>query len=127
MRFLLGRLTVGDYSVMAFLLMAALAVWLLTRGSEGTTVVAEQQGRIVFTAPLHSRCRVSLPGPVGPTELLVEAGQVRISQSSCPHHLCQRQGAIARNGEALVCLPNNLLVRISGPPSSVTDYDFLSH
>ena len=113
--------------MMAFLLVAALAVWLLAGGSVGATVIAEQQGRVVFTAPLHSRCRISLPGPVGPTELLVEAGQVRISQSSCPHHLCQRQGAIAKNGEALVCLPNNLLVRIVGPPSSVTDYDFLSH
>jgi hypothetical protein len=113
--------------MMAFLLLAALVVWCLGRGSEGATVIAEQQGRIVFTAPLHSRYRVSLPGPVGATELLVEAGQVRISQSPCPQHLCQRQGAIAKKGEALVCLPNSLLVRISGPPSSLTDYDFLSH
>ncbi len=126
MNHVLGRLTAGDCCIIAILLVAAVAAWLLARGSKGATVIAEQEERVIFTAPLHSRCRVLLPGPEGATELQVAEGQAWISQSSCPQHLCQHQGAIAKNGEALVCLPNRLLIRIVGPPSPVTDYDFLS-
>lgn len=126
MNCVLGRLTAGDCCIIAILLVAAVAAWLLARGSAGATVIAEQEGRVVFTAPLHSSCRVSLPGPEGATELQVAQGLVWISQSSCPHHFCQRQGTIAKKGEALVCLPNRLLIRIVGPASPVTDYDFLS-
>jgi hypothetical protein len=127
MNSVLGRITVGDGCIMVLLLVAALAAWLLARGSAGATVIVEQEGRVVFTAPLHSDCRGSLPGPEGPTVLLVEEGAVRVGQSSCPNHFCQRQGAISKSGEAVVCLPNRLLVRIVGPPSTMTDYDFLTH
>lgn len=126
MKYLSGRLTAGDCCLMAVLLLAALIAWPLACGSAGARVIAEQQGRVVFTAPLHTRRQVSLQGPAGLTVLLVDGGRVRVLQSSCPQHLCQRQGAISRQGETLVCLPNRLLVRITGSSSSEKNYDFLS-
>lgn len=120
------RLTVWDGGLMGILLLAALVAWPLMRGPEGARVIVERDGRVLFSAPLDTHRRVSLDGPYGPTVVLVEQGQVRIESSSCPRHLCQRQGSIQRQGQMLVCLPNRLLVRICGPATDANDYDFLS-
>jgi hypothetical protein len=111
---------------MLMLLAFAVCAWLLMRAPEGGRVIVERDGQVLFSAPLDMPRRVRLEGPVGPTVLSIEEGRVRIVASSCPQHFCQRQGAIARAGETLVCLPNRLLVRISGAPDAGKDYDFLS-
>jgi hypothetical protein len=126
-KFMAGRLSAGDVCVMLILLVAAACAWLMMRAPEGVRVVAERDGRVLFSAPLNVRREASLEGPLGPTVLLIEHGSVRIIASSCPQHFCQKQGAIARCGETLVCLPNRLVVRISGPSDADKTYDFLSH
>jgi hypothetical protein len=42
------------------------------------------------------------------------SGQVRIEESSCPDKVCVKTGWISRPGQAIVCLPHRIVVRIEG-------------
>jgi hypothetical protein len=63
---------------------------------------------------LGENTRATAAGPLGETEIIVENGAVRIGKSPCPHHYCQRMGSINRKGEILVCVPNRIVVSITG-------------
>ena len=53
-------------------------------------------------------------GPLGTTRIEIRGGQVRVLSSPCPLKLCQRAGWIGSAGEMIVCLPNEVVVRMPG-------------
>jgi hypothetical protein len=120
-------MTLLDRGILVVLLLLCLAAWWpALRAPTGRTVIIERDGKALFRAPLNAERSVRLAGPLGPTVVEIRGGRVWISASSCPLHLCQRQGAIARRGELLVCVPNRLLVRIAGQADPSDAYDLLS-
>jgi len=123
-----ARMLPGDRVVVLSLLLVAAGLILLQLGrAPGRTVVAEVDGKVVFTAPLASDRQVSLPGPLGTTELQIAQGQARIIASPCPNKVCIHMGAISDRGELLACVPNRLLVRIEGGDDhEESSYDLLS-
>jgi hypothetical protein len=44
----------------------------------------------------------------------IKGGKVRVGESDCPSKTCVARGEISSAGETIVCLPNDLVVRISG-------------
>ena len=50
----------------------------------------------------------------GTNTLVIENGQVYISDASCPDKVCIYQGKISRPGEMIVCLPNLMIAKIVG-------------
>lgn len=44
--------------------------------------------------------------------LVIENGQVRMTDSDCPDQICVRQGGISAG--SLICLPNRVVVRVIG-------------
>ncbi|MFA9422145.1 MAG: NusG domain II-containing protein [Sedimentibacter sp.] len=42
----------------------------------------------------------------------IENGEIWITDASCPDKICINQGKISKNGEIIVCLPNELLIKI---------------
>jgi hypothetical protein len=51
--------------------------------------------------------------PLGQIIVSVEQGKIRVAQSHCPLHLCVKQGAINKQGEIIVCLPNRFMIVVS--------------
>lgn len=58
----------------------------------------------------------------GYNEIHIENGQVWIHEASCPDQICLSQGKISRDGEIIVCLPNQLMVKIEGGEEDDTDF-----
>ena len=44
----------------------------------------------------------------------VEPGRIRVTEASCPDQVCVRQGWIDSAGIPVVCLPNGLVIEITG-------------
>ncbi|HIX29976.1 MAG TPA: NusG domain II-containing protein [Candidatus Blautia stercoravium] len=42
----------------------------------------------------------------------IKDGKVKMTEASCPDHVCIRQGAIDAPGETVVCLPNKVVLEI---------------
>ena len=51
--------------------------------------------------------------------VLVEPGRICISEASCPDQICVHQGWISDGSEPIVCLPNQIIIQITGGGSQV--------
>ena len=49
----------------------------------------------------------------------VEPGRICISEASCPDQICVHQGSIIDGSEPIVCLPNQVIIQITGGGSQV--------
>ena len=46
--------------------------------------------------------------------ILVEPGRIRVLEADCPDQICVHQGFISDGTEPIVCLPNKLIIQITG-------------
>ena len=122
------RMTPLDRLLVAVLLAAVAASFVVVgRLPAGARVVAEQDGRIVFTAPLSEARSVRLAGPLGDTRVEIADGRACVTESPCPHKVCMGMGQVSRRGELLACVPNRLVIRIEGGrEEGEPAYDLLS-
>ncbi len=58
-----------------------------------------------------------LPGVI----FTVEDGSVRISENDCADLTCVRTGAISRSGQAIICLPKKIAVKIESAENNDVD------
>jgi hypothetical protein len=119
------RLLFGDVVVLTFF--SALAVALVAGvsgariGARSVGAEVEVEGRKVLTVPLGETGVREVTGPLGVTRIEFLDGQVRIISSPCPLKICQRAGWIGAAGEMIVCLPNEVVVRLPGGPARDLD------
>ena len=102
-----------DIIVIAAILILSLSVILiisLTR-KDGATVTVTVDGVTVAEYPLAEDGVYTLNG--GSNILTIENGTARMSDSSCPDHICENKGKIKYVGQTIVCLPNKLTVTVT--------------
>ncbi|MCD8384007.1 MAG: NusG domain II-containing protein [Clostridiales bacterium] len=91
---------------------------LLTRmysQSDDLTVTIRQNSQVLATLPLDEDTTYAVQGEDGVANLVViEDGSVYIEEASCPDKLCVKQGKIRYAGDSLICLPNRVVVEITG-------------
>lgn len=72
-------------------------------------------GTAVKTLDLSQDTELTVEGWNGGTNhIIIQNGTVCVTEASCPDKVCVHQGKISRTGEALVCLPNRMIARITG-------------
>ena len=114
--------------VAAALALAALAmgtaVAVATPGQAAREIqlVVEIAGQEVAVVPLTPGVRTRLPVALPRARAIIEvsggrARILRLPARACPRHICSHRGWIVAPGEALVCLPNRLVVRIEPAPA----------
>ncbi len=60
---------------------------------------------------LDTDCEIDVNGT---NRLVIENGTIRMEEADCPHKSCVARGAISRQGQMIVCLPNGVAVTIIG-------------
>jgi hypothetical protein len=113
----------ADWILIVFLMVTAVSSffliprWLM---SGSTDVEILSRDKILGKYPLNEDRRVDVPGPLGPTEVTIKDGRASIHSSPCPHKTCKAMGDIGTEGGILVCLPNEIVVRIgNGQPDGL--------
>ncbi len=56
---------------------------------------------------------------IGGNAVLVEKGQISMTDADCPDELCIKQGAISDDARPIVCLPNNIVIKLTNDESDV--------
>ena len=51
----------------------------------------------------------------------IRDGRVRMTEADCPDKVCVRSREISKAGESIVCLPNHVILKITGSESSEID------
>ncbi|MBT9173288.1 MAG: hypothetical protein DDT21_01683 [Syntrophomonadaceae bacterium] len=118
------KLKKGDLIIIAFVLLAA-AILLADRhmpaAAGGRLLRIELDGQLVneisFEADTVKHVVVQMPA--GEATVVIAEGRVRIQEmprAICPLGLCSSVGWVERSGEAIVCLPNRLVLTVLGGP-----------
>ena len=113
-----ARLAVGD-AVVILLLVAAVVAASLPRTAGGNHSQAQVvvSGEKALTLDLSRDGVHDVLGAIGVTRIEVRGGKVRVLSSPCPRQICRHGGWIGDPGTLLVCLPNEIVIRVPGEPA----------
>ena len=80
--------------------------------------VVTVDGAVWDILPLSAaeRAVFTVKTPRGQNRIVLNGGTVAVADADCPNRLCQKQGAIARPGEVIACLPHHLLIEVREAP-----------
>ncbi|MDD7289446.1 MAG: NusG domain II-containing protein [Clostridiales bacterium] len=82
----------------------------------GGQVRVTQDGQVVDLLPLDQDCtKVYETDGGGRNVLVIEKGQVRMEEASCPDQVCVRHGPTDQTADPIVCLPNHLVAEVITP------------
>jgi len=116
------RLLLGDAAVLVLLTAAVIALAMpKTAGGRPERAEVEAAGAIVATLDLARDGVGEVKGPLGVTRIEVRGGRVRVLSSPCPRQACRHGGWIGVPGEMIVCLPNEIVIRLPGQRAGAID------
>lgn len=106
--------------VLVLLAASVLAAALLFRLREnGSRVEIYRDGTLVETLPLSQDAAYTYRAEDGGSNtVVIQDGQVAVTQADCPDQVCVRHGPTDRTGDPIVCLPHKLVVEVVGGEDS---------
>ena len=122
------------YILLFFIILAfglAVSWWSLTENSAGEKAVVTVDSRLYGTYPLSEDQTVEIIQENGHhNDITIKDGQVSMSYSTCRNQVCVNTGASSQTKDAIVCLPNRVVVEIissdSGSIGKGGDADVIS-
>jgi hypothetical protein len=88
---------------------------------QGSIYRIELEGEVTYRLPLAADTLICLAGRTGPISIRVHGGKVRVLKTSCPLEICKRTGWIDKPGEAIICVPNRMVLTIEGGKQGAID------
>ena len=67
---------------------------------------------ISFPEILHTLQAIIMRVPLSKNMIVINHGSVHMKDATCPDKLCIKQGTISKNGEQIICLPNQVVIAI---------------
>lgn len=125
----LYKTSVCDY-ILAGIVIVFPMVFLFS--SEGSRASVEKKARIYQDGRLLKEIALPLETPqtcrLGNTDITLEMSgkRLRIVKSGCSRNICVHSGWIENPGQMIVCVPNKVLIEISGT-ASAKDCDAVSY
>mgnify|MGYP000075787277 FL=1 len=98
---------------------AVMSLAALTSGKEGANVVITVDGSVYGTYPLSEDREITVSRNGHMNKITIKDNTVQMSEADCSNRLCIKTGRISRTNEAIVCLPNRVMVKITGGDSDV--------
>jgi hypothetical protein len=78
------------------------------------TLIARVRGEVIERLPLQRPTRRTVDTGSGRITFIVDAGQVKVVESTCRHRVCVASAAISLAGERIICAPNHFLLELEG-------------
>ena len=112
----------NDKILIVIVLAVAVLVFLihnLLGGKGADTVTVKVDGKITGTYSLIENQTIEIND--GSNILKIEDGIADMIEADCPDKLCVKQKAVSKNGESIICLPNEVIVEVESNEDS--EYD----
>lgn len=88
-------------------------LWMTSRG--GAAVEVRVDGKLSAEYSLNQNMDIVIHGTDGGTNRLrIEGGEAWLEEASCPDGLCVHMGRISKVGQSVICLPNRVVIRVTG-------------
>lgn len=107
-----------DLCLITAILAVALLSYILLRvlySGTGCEVNISVDGETVAVYPLDDDREITLTGYRGGTCVMrISDGHVTMVSAECPDKICVHHHAISHDGESIICLPNRIVIRVTG-------------
>lgn len=106
-------LFIGALFLCSFIILAGFRLF---NREGGTKVTISRDGEILMTCSLSGNRTIPIPDSGGKVTntLEIRNGKAKMVQADCPDGLCLHQKAISIKNENIVCLPNRVVVTVTG-------------
>jgi hypothetical protein len=115
------KLRAGDLVIVALVLAAAIGSTILVSqahaGEKGSLAIVEVNGhevRRVSMGDSQAARTFTVEGWQGSSTFEVKGGRVRMTKSACRDKICIGMGWMDTSGRSIICLPNRVVIRITG-------------
>ena len=103
-----------DFVIAAAVLLLGLSIWLFPLFKEGSdtlqlSVLAHGQE---FVYPLSEDREISLNSNGYEIIISIEKGEAFVKHAECPDKHCVKMGRISKEGEAVLCVPSEVVLRL---------------
>lgn len=106
-------LRLRDVLIILFIIGATFALYALLPDNGGETAVVYYDSEVIAEIPLNASGEYTFP-QVPDMVFTAESGTVSVTESNCGDRTCVSTGKISRQGEAIICVPNKIVVEIKG-------------
>lgn len=115
-----GSMKKKDFILIVCILAAALlsGCWFFFTSKEAQEVLITVDGKEWGRYSLNQDRHIEINGT---NKLVIEDGKAWMESADCPDQICVGQKAVSRSGEAIVCLPNQIVVTVNGGPENDLD------
>lgn len=113
-----------DILLISVLLCLSLCIFgiLMFNREKGSTVIVEVSGKTVGVYSLDKNIEIEING--GSNHLVIKDGYVYLTDADCPDKTCVKTGKISYSGQSIICLPNQVIIKIIG--NTVDSVDLVS-
>lgn len=111
----------NDFFLLVILILVAVISWLNNTKdpiSVNTKLTIQQNQKIIKEIALKNLTKeetIFLSVHDGQMQIKITKDSAQIISSPCPNKQCVRQGAIFKEGESIVCVPEKVIVSLKGP------------
>lgn len=107
------RVKKGDIWILFFGMFLAGVVFLMTKSQKAGEYVHITENGKVTTYPLDEDKKISLKfSDTAFNTILIKDHVVSMENASCPDQICVRHKGISKNGESIICLPNEVYIEV---------------
>jgi hypothetical protein len=103
-------LKIGDFLIIIIFLSS---LFFIPR-SAGEKVIVIVDKRKEYIYPLNVDRIVEFRAKIGIMKLEIKNKKARVIESKCPLKICMKKGWIKSKGEQIICVPNQVIIRIDG-------------
>ena len=105
------------------LLCGGLSLFFFSRPA-GTIANVYRDGELIYSVDL-SRVQEAYEVKLEEDTLRIEPGRIRVIDSVCPDHVCEKTGWVGDRSMPIVCLPHRLVIRVEktakGAPDAIAE------
>lgn len=101
--------------IVSLLILSVIGIFLLSIKKEKSEVAyVYRKNKLVLEVPLEKeQHKYQVEGKLGTVDITVKDYGIMVEKETSPKHLCSKQGYIKKSYETIVCLPNEIVVKIS--------------
>lgn len=113
---LLKKIKIFDIVLIVVLLLCGIgsSAYIYNGNNAKKTVLIEVSGKSYGIYDLDTDRTIEIEGPQSHITVNIENGAVHVSESGCPQQICKRMGKKSRINDIIVCIPNRMIIRITG-------------
>lgn len=114
------QLKKGDYLILLVVLIVLIVTGILISGNKQGNQVHVTVNGVTETYSLFDEQRVTISNRKDSTKkdvnikntIVIDKGQVYMENADCPDQVCVKHKPISKNGEMIICLPNEVFVEV---------------